>query len=185
MDDDAAGQPVATAADAPDTAPPISGTAQEQAAAEALRGQHRNGASWFFWVAGLSLVNSVLAVTGASMRFIFGLGITQVADALGGIAEGEGSGLAKGVGFGISLVLAGFVALFGWASLKRIHPVYILGMVLYFLDGLLTLVFQDWLGAGFHAFVLWGLWRGLAASRQLRRIEEATAHLVGAPIAPR
>ncbi len=57
--------------------------------------------------------------------------------------------------------------------------------VLYVLDALLMLVFQDWLGAGFHAFVLWGLWRGLAASRQLRRIEEATAHLVGAPISPR
>jgi hypothetical protein len=185
MEDDAAGQPVPTVGDALEPAPPVSGVAEEQAAAEALRGQHRNGANWFFWIAGLSLVNSVLAVTGASMRFIFGLGITQVADALGGIAEGEGSGIAKAVAFGISLVLAGFVALFGLASLKRIHPLYVLGMVLYFLDGLLMLVFQDWLGAGFHAFVLWGLWRGLAASRQLRRIEAATAHLTGAPIAPR
>lgn len=185
MDEDAAGQPVTEAGGAPETAPPVSPVAQEQAAAEALRAQHRSGASWFFWIAGLSLVNSVLALTGASMRFIFGLGITQVADALGGVAEGGGSGLAKGVAFGISLVVAGFVALFGWAALRRIHALYVLGMVLYVLDGLLTLVFQDWLGAGFHAFVLWGLWRGLAASRQLRRIEEATAHLVGAPIAPR
>ena len=185
MEDDAAGQPVATVGSGPEPPPPASGAAQEQAEAEALRAQHRNGANWFFWIAGLSLVNSVLAVTGASMRFIFGLGITQVSDALGGVAEGEGSGLAKGVAFGISLVLAGFVALFGLAALKRIHPLYILGMVLYVLDGLLLLVFQDWLGAGFHAFVLWGLWRGLAASRQLRRIETAAAHLTGAPIAPR
>jgi hypothetical protein len=178
MEDDAATQPEATPSVGPEAVSPAPTPAREQVVAETLRTQHRGGATWFFWVAGLSLVNSVLALSGASMRFIFGLGITQVAD-------GEGSGLAKGVAFGISLVMAGFVALFGWAALRRIHALYVLGMVLYLLDGLLLLIFQDWLGAGFHLFVLWSLWRGLAASRQLRSIETATAHLAGAPIAPR
>jgi len=35
-----------------------------------------NGVSWFFFVAGLSVVNSLLVLFGADWSFIFGLGIT-------------------------------------------------------------------------------------------------------------
>jgi len=31
------------------------------------------GASWFLWVAGLSMVNSILSLSGSGFRFIFGL----------------------------------------------------------------------------------------------------------------
>jgi hypothetical protein len=39
-------------------------------------------ASWFLWVAGLSMVNSVLAASGAELHFLFGLGITSIVDAV-------------------------------------------------------------------------------------------------------
>jgi hypothetical protein len=41
------------------------------------------------------------------------------------------------------------------------------GMVLFALDGLIFLLAQDWLGVGFHALVLWWLFRGFGACRQL------------------
>jgi hypothetical protein len=44
-----------------------------------LRQTVNAGASWFIWVAGLSMVNSV---SGGGFRFIFGLGATQIVDAL-------------------------------------------------------------------------------------------------------
>ena len=33
-------------------------------------------------IAALSMVNSILAMSGASIRFIFGLGLSQIVDAL-------------------------------------------------------------------------------------------------------
>ena len=35
--------------------------------------------------------------------------------------------------------------------------VLIIGIILYTLDGLLCLMFGDWLSAGFHAFILYKL----------------------------
>ncbi len=37
------------------------------------------------------------------------------------------------------------------------------GMFLYAGDGLIFLLVKDWLGLGFHLFVLWQLYRGLSA----------------------
>ena len=38
----------------------------------------KNGASWFLAIAGLSILNSVLTISGTGFHFIFGLGITQI-----------------------------------------------------------------------------------------------------------
>jgi hypothetical protein len=37
----------------------------------------KNGAGWFLAIAGLSILNSVLNMSGAQFHFIFGLGITD------------------------------------------------------------------------------------------------------------
>ena len=42
----------------------------------------RSGARWFYWVAGLSLVNTAAAFAGGHVHFMVGLGITQVVDAV-------------------------------------------------------------------------------------------------------
>src|SRR5256885_10486358 len=60
------------------------------------------GASWFLMVGVLSLVNSVLAMSGSRIQFIFGLGIAQFVDAL---ARQAGQ-----TGFALSLVINGGVA---------------------------------------------------------------------------
>src|SRR2546429_8746849 len=49
----------------------------------------RRGAGWFLTIAILSGVNSVLQIFDAKIRFIFGLGITQVVD---GVARGMRQG---------------------------------------------------------------------------------------------
>src|SRR5258708_32192285 len=49
----------------------------------------RRGAGWFLTIGLLSGVNSLLQIFDAKIRFIFGLGITQVVDA---VAHGMGQG---------------------------------------------------------------------------------------------
>lgn len=46
------------------------------------------------------------------------------------------------------------------------------GIILYVLDGLLFVVFQEWLPLAFHLFVLFNLWKGLKAMGQLKKLEQ-------------
>jgi hypothetical protein len=136
-------------------------TAQSAAVAAA---QLRSGASWFYWIAGLSLINSVAALTGQSWRFFVGLGITQVFD---GFALKMGSS-GKFVAFILDLLVAGMFVLFGIFAHKAHLWAFLLGMVLFGLDGLIFVLARDWIGAGFHVFVLFFLFRGFNACRTLK-----------------
>src|SRR5438309_5023173 len=42
----------------------------------------KRGANWFYWIAGLSIINSVAFASGANFHFLAGLGVTEVADAI-------------------------------------------------------------------------------------------------------
>jgi hypothetical protein len=148
--------PVTTAASRPAGA-----VVQEDAAVLA---QLKSSASWFYWIAGLSLVNSIAAFSGSSWRFIFGLGVTQVFDAFGASLEGAG----KGIVLVLDLVAAGIFVLFGVFAHKRQAWAFIVGMLLFALDGLVMLLFQDWVGMALHGVVLFFLFRGFQACRQLK-----------------
>ncbi len=130
---------------------------------QATKAQLKSGASWFYWIAGLSLINSIAAFTGSDWRFILGLGITQVFDAFG---RDLGSG-GKAMVLTLDLLSAGALVLFGVFAHKRHLWDFVVGMVLIALDGLIFLIAQDWLGVGFHVFVLYCLFRGAKACREL------------------
>lgn len=51
--------------------------AQVQAAVARVELQKRanSGAGWFFWIAGLSVVNSAISLLGGGWSFVLGLGI--------------------------------------------------------------------------------------------------------------
>jgi hypothetical protein len=132
-------------------------TAEERAA---LEGQRRRGGQWFYWVAGLSLINSVLALTGQKWHFILGLGVTQLFQELG---QQSGGALAGAVG----LAVIGFFAVLGHRAIDGARWAFVVGMVLFALDGVIFLLVQDWLGVGFHAFALTMILRGYLAARRL------------------
>lgn len=135
-----------------------------------------SGASWFFFIAGLSVVNSLLVLFGADWSFIFGLGITQVFDGIamgiaGEMGGGAGIWIVRGIVFAFNLAIAGFFVLFGWLSKKGYGAAFVIGIVLCFLDGLLFLVFMDWMGLGFHALAIFLMIRGYLALRKLRALQ--------------
>ncbi len=160
-------QPPSSAAPAPagtGVAPPA-GAAAPSAEQMALEARIKSGAAWFYWIAGLSLVNSFVALSGSKWGFILGLGITQVFDAIG---RQMGS-----AGMVVALVLDLFAAvvlvLFGVFAGRKQAWSFIVGMVLYALDGLIFLLAGDWLSVGFHVFALFGIWRGFQALGQRRQ----------------
>lgn len=140
----------------------------------------RSGASWFLIVAVLSIINSVLSMTGAPVRFIFGLGIAQFVDAL--------ANQAGQTGYALDLVINGFVAgiliLFWNFARKGEQWAFIVGMLLYAADALVLLYFKDFLGVAFHAYALFRIYSGMAGIAALQKLEAALMP-AGAPIQPR
>jgi len=159
-----------------------SGSSSSDLAIQRMRAEQvvKAAAGWFVWIAGLSMVNSVLSISGAGLRFIFGLGIAQVVDGIAHSAENSGAVL--------DLIINGFVAgifvVFWNFARKGEKWAFIVGMLLYLLDGLLLLMFKDILGIAFHAYALFRIYGGLKALPLLEQLQLATAP-AGAPINPK
>jgi hypothetical protein len=100
-------------------------------------------------------------MAGTDWGFIIGLGITQIFDAIG--AEFGASVIT----FVLSVLAAGTFVLFGVLANKRYSWSYVVGMVLYALDGLLFLAVGDMLSTGFHVFVLFWMFQGYRANKAL------------------
>jgi hypothetical protein len=137
------------------------------------------GAGWFLTVAILSMVNSVLAMSGGHIRFIFGLGIAQFVDAL--------AHQAGDTGFALDLVINGFVAgifvVFWNFARKGQHWAFLVGMGLYVVDALVMLYLQDFLALAFHAYAVYRMYMGMSGISALRAVE-AQMTPAGAPLQP-
>ena len=140
----------------------------------ALLQQGKRGAGWFYSIAGFSIINSLLMLFGGGTFFVIGLGATLIVDwnaVQQAQAAPEQALVVKAVAFAIDLVVAAIVCGFGWLSVKRWQPVFILGMILYLLDGLLFLMAGQMLAVAFHAYGLYCMGSGLLAYRRLAVLE--------------
>ncbi len=130
----------------------------------------RRGAGWFLTIGLLSGVNSLLQIFDAKIRFIFGLGITQVVDA---VAHGMGQG-----GTTVILVVDGLFILMlilcsRWAKAGS-QGAFLGGMIAYAVDGVLLLYFST----------LWMIWQGFSAARELAQMRQAAQPGLSQPRLP-
>ena len=146
---------------------------QSNAIEQKLRVQHalKGSASWFVMIAVLSLVNSVLAMSGANIHFIFGLGFTQIVDALAHQAGGAGLVLD----LVINGIIAGVFVLFWNFARKGQKWAWYVGIALYAVDALILLPFKDFLSIAFHAYALYRMSSGLKLLPILERLNRSTA----------
>jgi hypothetical protein len=129
----------------------------------ALERRQRRAAWWFFLVAALSILNSAAALGGQPWRFVVGLGITQLAHGL--VARtGHGAPIAVAV---VVALAAGF-ALLGYFARRGRRWAFVVGAIVYAVDGLIFVATGDWVGVAFHAVVVAMALRGLDAARRLR-----------------
>jgi hypothetical protein len=140
----------------------------------------KNGASWFLAIAGLSILNSVLTLSGTNFHFIFGLGITAIVDAVGRQSGTTGSALSLVV----NLFIGGVFLLFWNFARRGERWAFLVGMALYAVDGLILVPFKDFLGIAFHAYALFRIYNGMQG---LPVLEELRRRLMpeNAPIEPR
>lgn len=146
-----------------------------------LAKHYKAGANWFYWLAALSMITSLIALGGGGIQFIFSLGITQIIDAFAAAFALELGTGAKVVAIVLDLIITGVFVLFGWLANQRQLWAYITGAVLFLLDGVLSLVMADIISVLAHAFVLFFLFRGIFAGRELIALEKALAQQAAAP----
>ena len=149
--------------------------------AYALQYSIRTGAQWFYWVAGLSLVNSVIALAGGHYAFLAGLAVSQIADVVAAHLGLAGPYFSVG----IDLVMAVFVCGFGYLASQGSRIALVIGMTLYALDGLIFLWLSAYAPAAFHAFVLYQIAQGWRARRQLDELRASSPTLTAAEAAHR
>lgn len=157
--------------------PPMSERALElqrlQAAMAELTRRMKSGANNFYWIAALSVINSLVIEFGGNSYFVVGLAATLIVDTF--FVElansfAEGALVVKLIGLAISIFVAGIFALFGLFANRGKNWAFLVGMALYVLDSLLMLAFQEWMGLVFHGLFLFGLFSGWRALSELKKL---------------
>jgi hypothetical protein len=157
----------------------------DAAESDDLEKKVKNGASWFYWIAGLSLISSICVLCGADWFFVAGLATTHVIDlVMRGFADGGAGPIVKVVAFVIDFSAAAVFVTLGIFAHKRQNWAFIAGIVLYSCDTLLTLIFQIWLGLFWHGWALFSLFVGLKASHRWNKLSKVAAVPSAAPAAP-
>jgi hypothetical protein len=128
------------------------------------------GSGWFYWIAGLSLVNSILIQSGGSWSFVFGLGLTAGVDYLAQNAAGLGQLLA----WAFNAAVIGAFVVFGHSARKGHRWAYLIGLTVYAADTLLVLASKDWLAVAVHVFGLLCILNGLSALNR-RQLQQSSA----------
>ncbi len=127
----------------------------------------KNGANWFYWIAGLSLVNTILLLSGSTTRFVVGLGVTRIIDELGSQMASQISGIIGFTAIGINIIIiAAFVA-FGYFAGKGRRWAFLTGMILCSMDGAIFIIFRDFFALGFHVLAVYSIFKGYRANEEL------------------
>ncbi|MEP7156441.1 MAG: hypothetical protein ABI905_11755 [Betaproteobacteria bacterium] len=156
-------------------------TAMMSADAEAVEANERSSvlmtqigssANWFYWVAALSLVNTVVAILGSKWSFIIGLGLPQllISEATRMRLAADPPALLIATLWGVSFAMTAFFAACGWFAGRPSIVAFIAGAALFALDSIIFLIAGDWIGVAFHAVVLYMFWKGITATREYKEV---------------
>ncbi|HVP51353.1 MAG TPA: hypothetical protein VMT05_04540 [Terriglobales bacterium] len=158
---------------------PMAATARPQAKVPvSALARLKSGSRWFYWVAGLSLVNTAAAFTGGHMHFVMGLGITRIVD----LVARKAGAAATLPALVIDVMIAAAFLLIGLWSSRCNQFAFGIGMLLYAADGALLVLAHDYLSVAFHGLALFYMYRGFAAAQQLQGLADLGKVRASAPV---
>jgi hypothetical protein len=165
------------AANASDSARPAArNTVADDPQIAALKARMESGASWFYWIAGLSIVNIAASALGSDWGFAIGLGMTQILSAIGSELLASQDSWTLGIAlYAASIAVALFFVFCGKRSRLPSVALFALGMALFGLDTIIFLLASDWIGLGFHILALYFLWSGMSAAVAIKKTIGASA----------
>ena len=154
--------PDAASAEQPVVAALAGGPDPATLARVALVKRVESGGRWFYWIAALSAVNFVLFFMGRSLGFALG---TTIDWFLQGILEELAD---PSVGWIAHVVVIAFFAFLGARATAGAQWAFVLGGLVYAIDGLLLLLIGDWIGIVVHAIALFAIVSAIVSLRRLR-----------------
>ena len=126
-------------------------------------------ANWFYWKAALTVINSIIMLTGSLWAFFLGLGITQLFHGIAiGITDeiGESGRMFHGIALVLSLFCAAFVAFLGYQGRKGKRWALILGMIIFCFDIFLYLITFSIMGVVIHGIAIYMIAKGISAAKK-------------------
>ena len=136
----------------------------DDSARHVTRTSIRHGANWFFWLAILSVINTLIV-------YQYHIPNTPIALAISQWLDGTSAGLNPTMSTRsliINLIIAGILAGFGVLARRGSDLAFVVGMFLYVVDAMLAIGLRDLFGFGVHLIGLFFLFKGLLASRHIR-----------------
>ena len=136
----------------------------DDSARHVTRSSVLHAADWFFWLAILSMINSLVVFYYQTPNTPVALGITQWIDGTSGAfnaAMSTGELLTN-------ILIAGVLAAFGLMARRGSDIAFVVGIFLYVVDSLLIIGLKDFFGFGVHLIALFFIVKGLLASRHIR-----------------
>ena len=139
----------------------------------------RNGARWFYLLAGLGMVGGIIGHMELGIKIPFAFGITSFANNLVSLL-GEYVALLSTSTIMFASGLAAILFVFiGYFAERRSRIAFFLGFICYLGDGILLFNLADYVALGFHIFVLYFLFQGMRATAMLKHYERArTANIL-------
>lgn len=132
----------------------------------------KSGARWFYWIAGLSVINTVMVLAGIDITFVVGLGITLIIETVAiGMAGTYAASFPIYFAFGMSIFISSIFVVIGYYAGQKREYVFIAGMALYTVDGTLFLMLADYLGLAFHAVALIYIYKGYSSITKLKQMQ--------------
>jgi hypothetical protein len=152
-----------------------------------LKQKYRSGVHWFYWIAALTMVTSLMSLAGGGWRFFLSLGVTQLIDAIAVELSASLGNATKVIAIVLDIFAVAVFAGVGFLAGKQYLWAYVVGLVLFLLDGVVSLVFGDWLGVVVHAIVLFVMFRAFRSGLELSelerlRVQQAQEQPASAPV---
>lgn len=164
---------IVDAVDASGTPAPGGAIAEDMADAAELEKKIKSSGSWFYWIAALTLINTVVALCGSNWGFVLGLTCTQVIDAVVvTIVPQEFSVVSKLAAGAVDLVAIGLFVFLGVMACRKQTWAFALGVALYGLDTLLTLLSFSIISIGIHGWALFSLFMGMKAAQEWKKLSQ-------------
>ena len=159
----------------PVSAPPLLSVDKAALAKSSPRVQ--SAARWFWWIAGLSVINSVIIHTGGDFNFVVGLGFMQLID---GLFQN-----VKALAFLFDALAAAFFFFAGFFALRGHLWAFVVGGIAYVCDGAIYALVGDWLPVGFHVFALFSIFNGAKELRaQIQQAQQSPPPREASPALP-
>ena len=126
--------------------------------------------NWWYWIAGITIVNTVLLFSHSTWGFAIGTGITDVVYGFTTVYPGF---LVPGVV--IEIMIVGLIGLWGYLCQRGMLWAFWVGLILYGVDTVLEVLMKQWIGAAFHAYAIYSIYQGVVAINLLKKLDKAVA----------